>query len=146
MQMSGPTHRGFWIDPRVLVERSKEAAKDGVALLGIADQVLALLRLAPDRRPEALTAARGIGAEVWQLNPNAVYPVDLMAPPILRGERSAVARSGQVAWIELGPFWPRLGLLQKLAKRPAIDVKTAQGVQSYPSTDSIVLCWSSILA
>jgi hypothetical protein len=63
VQLSAPTHRGFWIDPRVLVERSKEAAKNGVALLGIADQVLALLRLAPDRRPEGLTAARGIGGE-----------------------------------------------------------------------------------
>ena len=63
VQLSAPTHRGFWIDPRVLVERSKEAAKNGVALLGIADQVLALLRLGPDRRPEALMAARGIAGE-----------------------------------------------------------------------------------
>ena len=63
LQLSAPTHRCFWIDPRVLVERSKEAAKDGMALLGVADQILALLRLAPDRRPEALTAARGIDGE-----------------------------------------------------------------------------------
>jgi dienelactone hydrolase len=74
----------------------------------------------------------GIGAEDWQLNPNAVYPVELMAPPILRGERSAVARSGQVAWIELGPFWPRLGLLQSLAKWSAIEIKTAQGTFKLP--------------
>src|SRR5262249_33220015 len=70
MPLSAPTHLGFWIDPGMLVDRSRQAAKDGMALLGIADQILALLRLAPDRRPEALKAARGIGGE-WGMAPRS---------------------------------------------------------------------------
>jgi len=63
-QLSAPTHRGFWIDPEILVERSRAAAADGPApSLGIADQCLALLRLAPDRRAEALRVARTLGDE-----------------------------------------------------------------------------------
>ena len=63
VQLSAPTHQGFWIDPRVLMVRSKEAARQGLPLLGIADQILALLRLAPDYRPEGLKAARDIDGE-----------------------------------------------------------------------------------
>ncbi|MFZ4532222.1 MAG: DUF6493 family protein, partial [Alsobacter sp.] len=63
-QLSAPTHRGFWIDPEILVERSRAATADGPApSLGIADQCLALLRLAPDRRAEALGVARILGGE-----------------------------------------------------------------------------------
>jgi hypothetical protein len=63
-QMSAPTHRGFWIDPLVLVERSMRAAsKDAPPMLGIADQGLSLLRLAPDRRSEALAAAAKLEGE-----------------------------------------------------------------------------------
>jgi hypothetical protein len=50
--LSAPTHRGGWIDPIVLVERieqSRRAARSG----DVHDQVLAILRLAPDRRAEA---------------------------------------------------------------------------------------------
>lgn len=64
LQLSAPTHVGHWIDPLVLVERSRMAeAKDAPALLGIADQVIALLRLAPDRRARALEAARTVSGE-----------------------------------------------------------------------------------
>lgn len=63
-QLSAPTHRGFWIDPEILVDRSRAVAADGsVPPLGIADQCLALLRLAPDRRAEALRVARTLGGE-----------------------------------------------------------------------------------
>jgi Family of unknown function (DUF6493) len=63
VELSAPTHRGFWIHPGVLVERSKQATKAGMALLGTADQALALLRLGPDRRPEALRRAHAIDGE-----------------------------------------------------------------------------------
>jgi Family of unknown function (DUF6493) len=64
IELSAPTHPGHWIDPLVLVERSREAAAPGAAqLLGVADQILALLRLAPDQRDAALAAAGGIGGE-----------------------------------------------------------------------------------
>lgn len=62
-QLSAPTHQGFWIDPRVLVARSKDTARRGLTLLGIADQILALLRLAPDYRSKGLRAARDIDGE-----------------------------------------------------------------------------------
>jgi Family of unknown function (DUF6493) len=64
-QLSTPTHTGHWIDPLVLVQRSAGAApKNTPPLLGIADQVLALLRLAPDRRALALEAAQTV-TEEW---------------------------------------------------------------------------------
>jgi dienelactone hydrolase len=71
----------------------------------------------------------GMGAEDWQLEPNAVYPVELIAPPILSGKQSAIARSRHVVWIQLGPYLP---LLRNLAKWPAIEVKTAQGTFKLP--------------
>jgi dienelactone hydrolase len=71
----------------------------------------------------------GIGAEDWKLKPNDILPVELIAPPILAGNQSAVARSSQVAWIPLGPYMPRL---HWLAKWPAIEVKTAQGTFKLP--------------
>jgi pimeloyl-ACP methyl ester carboxylesterase len=71
----------------------------------------------------------GIGAEDWELKPDAAFPVELIAPPILRGESKALARSRQVAWIEVGPYRP---LLDHLAKWPAIEVKTAQATFKLP--------------
>jgi hypothetical protein len=64
IQLSEPTHRGHWIDPGVLVERSRAATAPGAAaLLGVADQILAVLRLAPDRRKQALEAACALPGE-----------------------------------------------------------------------------------
>jgi hypothetical protein len=72
----------------------------------------------------------GIGGKDWELEPNATYPVELIAPPILRGERSAVARSREVAWIELGPIWEPP--LQSVVTAPTIEVKTAQATFKLP--------------
>jgi hypothetical protein len=47
--LSAPTHRGGWIDPLVLVDRTGERARPA----DLHDQVLALLRLAPDHREDA---------------------------------------------------------------------------------------------
>lgn len=64
VQLSAPTHAGHWIDPIALVERSLAVAKIGTsAALGLADEVLALLRLAPDGRARALTTARRLAGE-----------------------------------------------------------------------------------
>jgi hypothetical protein len=60
IQLSTPTHKGCWIDPLVLVDRSKKAGKE---LLGVADQILALLRLPPDNRSQALKAASDVAGE-----------------------------------------------------------------------------------
>lgn len=54
-----PTHQGGWIDPRMLVERV--AAAGGWDLC---DAVQALLRLAPDHRPEARAEAAALPGEL----------------------------------------------------------------------------------
>jgi hypothetical protein len=62
--LSEPTHRGFWIDPIIAVERSRAIeAQEAPPPLGLADKILTLLRLAPDRRLDALRAARTLGGE-----------------------------------------------------------------------------------
>jgi hypothetical protein len=57
--LAAPTHRRGWIDPRILVERVVAARPVDAELLSL-DFVQALLRLAPDFRPDALVAAQGI--------------------------------------------------------------------------------------
>ena len=52
MLLSAPTHTGGWIDPRVLVGRTREMEKRGEEPATL-DVVFALLRLAPDHRREA---------------------------------------------------------------------------------------------
>jgi hypothetical protein len=53
--LSTPTHADGWIDPVALVQRAKARQRYGGA--GPSDRILALLRLAPDRRGEALRLA-----------------------------------------------------------------------------------------
>lgn len=57
--LASPTHRGGWIDPVVLAERM--ARRMGPP--DMPDLVAALLRLGPERRPEALAAAANIDGE-----------------------------------------------------------------------------------
>ncbi len=52
--LSTPTHSGGWIDPVVFVERIN-ADPNNLATHDLNDYILALYRLAPDRRSEALT-------------------------------------------------------------------------------------------
>jgi hypothetical protein len=57
--LSAPTHSEGWIDPGVLVARLAGESEP----VDRADLVLALLRLAPDRRESALTAATNLAGE-----------------------------------------------------------------------------------
>jgi hypothetical protein len=59
--LATPTHAGSWIDPLVLGKRLKKI-KHEKDLLDF-DQVLALLRMAPDNRTKALKAAQEIPGE-----------------------------------------------------------------------------------
>lgn len=54
--LSTPTHAGGWIDPHVFVQRLVDIEDKGLSI-GRNDLILALLRLTPDRRDEALQAA-----------------------------------------------------------------------------------------
>src|SRR5205823_4661459 len=58
--LSTPTHRAGWIDPRVLASRT---LKLGERSTDIFDQVLALLRLAPEHRSEALKTVATVAGE-----------------------------------------------------------------------------------
>jgi Family of unknown function (DUF6493) len=60
--LATPTHSGGWIDPRVFVERYRTRCSFPFPILA-EDLIMALLRLAPDRRGEALAAARDLRDE-----------------------------------------------------------------------------------
>jgi len=63
--LSAPTHAGGWIDPVVLVERT-QARLPHRGRPEDTDRILALLRLAPDRRSEALRMAGDLTDEFGQ--------------------------------------------------------------------------------
>lgn len=56
--LSAPTHKGGWIDPMVWMERLKAVC--GPSVINSMDFRLSLLRLAPDRRAEALGRIAGL--------------------------------------------------------------------------------------
>jgi hypothetical protein len=60
--LSAPTHIGGWIEPKALVERWV-AWQKSKARMDSLEQVLALLRMAPERRREVLPTARTIDGE-----------------------------------------------------------------------------------
>ena len=63
--LSAPTHLGGWIEPQLLVERA--LAWQGAGLTAdIHEQVLALLRLAPEGRAQALAGAGEVTGETGQ--------------------------------------------------------------------------------
>ena len=124
IQYSAPTHAGCWIDPVTVVERSL-AAVDANApkSLGLADQCLALLRLAPDNRRQALTAASGLEGD-WGLAVRYALGDD---GPLCRTPGLAVAAARSRA-----PF----GVDENVASIPSA---AAAGGQRPPSfTSSIV--------
>lgn len=63
--LSAPTHQGGWIEPLTLVNRWHAAQKHGLAP-PIEDQVLALMRLAPEGRAAALKACGKVTGEAGQ--------------------------------------------------------------------------------
>ncbi len=60
--LSAPTHLGGWIEPRVLVERWLVWQKAGLDP-DPHEQILALLRIAPEARDKALSAAKKLSGE-----------------------------------------------------------------------------------
>lgn len=58
--LAAPTHEQGWLDPRVFVERLKHYSTSSPPL---ADLIQAILRLAPEHRREALTAAADLPGE-----------------------------------------------------------------------------------
>jgi hypothetical protein len=84
--LCAPTHKGGWIDPVVWVGRLREL--EDVASLGhTMDFRLSLLRLAPDRRAEALSRAGSLPASTRRI---AVFALGGEAVPE-KGDRNAYA-------------------------------------------------------
>ena len=60
--LAAPTHAGGWLDPRVLVQRAADLQARALQP-GAFDAIQALLRVAPDHRTEALSAAAELNGE-----------------------------------------------------------------------------------
>ena len=64
--LSAPTHKGGWIEPRVLVKRWRAWQESGLEM-DSHEQVLSLLRLSPEGRDQALVAAKDLTGESGQV-------------------------------------------------------------------------------
>jgi hypothetical protein len=118
--LSAPTHAGGWIDPEILVARLAGDGEPGDE----ADLVLALLRLAPDRRERALAAAAELPGEPAAALRFALG-TDLERPRFASPTWVAAVRArfpGRDA-SELGPAFRKLGTGAARTARPTIAVK-----------------------
>jgi hypothetical protein len=70
-----------------------------------------------------------LGADEWNLKPQTVFPVELVAPPVLQTDANATAIAPKLVVIDLGAD---VRFMQKLATAPKIDVKAAQAVFKLP--------------
>jgi invasion protein IalB len=64
-----------------------------------------------------------LGSERWDMKPQAIFPVELIASPVLRSDASAIVVAPKVVMIELGADGQ---FMKKLATAPMIEVKTAR--------------------
>jgi len=87
--LAAPTHRGGWIDPVVWVRRIAKMERNSSLERSI-DVRLAMLRLAPDNRTEALQLASDLGGDIGRLARFALGGID-------RPQKSD--RSNYPAWI-----------------------------------------------
>jgi hypothetical protein len=87
--LAAPTHRGGWIDPVVWVRRIAKMERNSSLERSI-DVRLAMLRLAPDNRTEALQLASDLGGDIGRLARFALGGID-------RPQKSD--RSNYAAWI-----------------------------------------------
>jgi hypothetical protein len=103
--LATPTHRGGWIDPRVFVRRLATLTQSNIDP-GRHDLELAMLRLAPDRRADALRAAAA-----------APEPYGRVVRYALGGDESPSRRDRKQAalWVAAGRARNPAGRLSDLA-------------------------------
>jgi hypothetical protein len=70
-----------------------------------------------------------LAAEEWDLKPQAAFPVELNAPPVMQTDANAIAVTPKLVVIDLGADGK---FMQKLSGAPMIEVKTAQAVFKLP--------------
>ena len=71
----------------------------------------------------------GLGAPHWELKPQAAYPIELIAQPVMQNEASALAVNPKLVIIELGADGQ---FIKKLATAPKIEIKAAQATFTLP--------------
>jgi invasion protein IalB len=64
-----------------------------------------------------------LSSERWDMKPQAIFPIELIASPVLRSDASAIVVAPKVVMIELGADGQ---FMKKLATAPMIEVKTAR--------------------
>ena len=64
-----------------------------------------------------------LGSERWDMKPRAIFPIELIASPVLRSDASAIAVGPKLVIIELGADGQ---FMKKLATAPMIEIKAAQ--------------------
>ncbi len=70
-----------------------------------------------------------LGSGDWELQPQASFPVELNAPPVLHSKANAFVATPKVVIIELGDD---AQAMRKLSELPAMEVKAAQAVFKLP--------------
>ncbi len=70
-----------------------------------------------------------LGAEEWQLKPQAAFPVELNAAPVFQSDANAVAITPKLVAIDFGGDGK---FMQRLATAPSMEIKAAQAVFKLP--------------
>ena len=70
-----------------------------------------------------------LGANDWELEPQSSFPVELSAPPVIQRDGKAIAVGPTVVIVDLGSDGE---MMQRLAKLPAMEIKTSQTVFKLP--------------
>ncbi len=170
--LAAPTHSGGWLDPQVLVNKHLELLGAGLTP-GRLDLIQALLRLAPDRRAEALASATpltgegadalryALGGEVAEVGPDGALWVAAARArsPLANDERVDAAHpglgpdAGQAARLLFrvfdshGKAMPQPGLLREPTppKQPAADLPTVLLHTSAQWRDLPTLRWQALV-
>ncbi|HMB47936.1 MAG TPA: DUF6493 family protein, partial [Afifellaceae bacterium] len=106
--LSLPSHTGGWIDPKRLVKRSRFWTETGEAMIP-EDQIVALLRLAPDGRGDALKAAAGIDGEWGKALRYALGGDEAFGESVALWVAAARARDPSGDDLKVEEKWPGLG-------------------------------------
>src|SRR5215475_11188721 len=73
--------------------------------------------------------AIALAAPEWELKPQTVFPVEVVAQPVFRSDANAVATGPKVVLIEAGSD---VQFMKKLATAPMMEIKAAQATFKLP--------------
>jgi hypothetical protein len=70
-----------------------------------------------------------LAAPEWELKPQTVFPIELIAQPVLRADTNAIAVNAKMVIVELGADGP---FVKRLANATVMEVKAAQATFKLP--------------